>query len=86
MTEMIEEYMERVTKGVTNPIEIAKLSVAVTLVEARESAGLTQDELAAKADISARTINFIEKGRNTSVETLAKIAHALGKKISITLE
>jgi transcriptional regulator with XRE-family HTH domain len=45
---------------------------------ARQAHGWTQNELAAKANISARTIHAIEKGRPCRQATKRKILHALG--------
>jgi len=44
----------------------------------REKAGLSQLELALRADISQNMINYIETGKRTpSLDTLLKICHAL---------
>ena len=45
-----------------------------------ERAGLTQRELAERADVPQSTIARIEHGQNTSFDTMSKIAFALGKK------
>lgn len=52
--------------------------------EAREEAGMTQDELANKSGVSRSIINGLETGRATVTTniTLLKIAKALNKKIS----
>lgn len=65
-------------------IENAKLKSAVALFKARENAGLTQRELAQLAAVPQSTVARIERGDNTSFDTLAKIAAALGKKLEIT--
>jgi transcriptional regulator with XRE-family HTH domain len=44
----------------------------------RERAGLSQDRLAKKADVSVKQLQNIEAGRNTSLRTLSQIAVALG--------
>ena len=44
----------------------------------RLSCGLTQEKLAEMVDISTNFMSLIENGRNMSVETLVKIADALG--------
>ena len=59
--------------------EKVKLTSAVALMKARESAGLTQRELAELAAVPQSTIARIERGDNTSFETLSKLASALGK-------
>ena len=52
--------------------------------EAREEAGMTQDELANKSGVSRSIINGLETGRSTVTTnvTLLKIAKALGKKVA----
>jgi transcriptional regulator with XRE-family HTH domain len=45
---------------------------------ARQAMGWTQNELAAKAGISARTIHAIEKGRPCRQATKRRILNALG--------
>lgn len=63
--------------------ESLKLESAVASLKAREDAGLTQRELARRVDVPQSTIARIERGNNTSVDTLSKIANALGKKLKI---
>ncbi|PJM73609.1 transcriptional regulator [Bifidobacterium primatium] len=64
--------------------ETRRLDAAVALMQARENAGLTQDELAEKSHISRTTINRIENGRiSPSFRTLEALAQAMGKKLTI---
>lgn len=65
--------------------EKAKLASAVALMKALESAGLTQRELAELAAVPQSTIARIERGGNTSFETLSKLASALGKNLTVSL-
>lgn len=58
--------------------EKAKLDNAYAMLKAREAAGLTQRELAEKSGIPQSTIARIERGANTSIVTMVKIANALG--------
>ena len=58
--------------------EKAKLENAYAMLKAREAAGLTQRELAEKSGIPQSTIARIERGANTSIVTMVKIANALG--------
>lgn len=53
---------------------------------AREKKGLSQTQLAAKSEVSARSIWDIESGRYGNVSTLQKVAKALNKKVTIILE
>ncbi|MEE6717102.1 helix-turn-helix transcriptional regulator [Schleiferilactobacillus harbinensis] len=63
--------------------ETAKLDCAVTVLNARTGAGLTQRQLAQQANVPQSTIARIERGQNTTIDTLSKIASALGKKLII---
>ena len=50
----------------------------------RELAGLTQEELSEKSDVSRNTISSLEIGSNTNVtyNTMIKIAGALNEKVA----
>ena len=52
--------------------------------EEREKKGMTQEELAKKADVSRTIISGLESGtiNVTTTKTLKKIAEALGKNVS----
>ncbi|WP_283601628.1 helix-turn-helix domain-containing protein [Ligilactobacillus aviarius] len=63
--------------------ETIKLESAIALSEVRKSEGLSQRELSAISNIPQSTIARIESGSNTSVDTLTKIANAIGKKLVI---
>lgn len=56
---------------------------AVALMLAREAQGYSQRELAELANVPQSTIARIERGANTSIDTLSKIALALGKELTI---
>lgn len=64
--------------------ETTKLESAVALTHVRKEAGLTQRELASVSKVPQSTIARIETGANTSVDTLTKIANALGKKLTVS--
>lgn len=51
----------------------------------RQSRGITQEQLAEMVDISTNFMSLIENGRNMSVETLVKIADALGVTVDYLL-
>lgn len=56
--------------------------VGLNIKLARIKAGLSQEELAEKADLSRLTIGTIERGEKApSVETIGSIADALGIEI-----
>ena len=63
--------------------ETTKLESAIALSEVLKSEGLSQRELSAISNIPQSTIARIESGSNTSVDTLTKIANAIGKKLVI---
>lgn len=63
--------------------EKAILDSSVALYEARKKAGLSQRELATLSHVPQSTIARIERGHNTSVETMSKLAFAMGKRLSI---
>ncbi len=65
--------------------ERAKTKQALAIMLAREEAGYSQRELANLAHVPQSTIARIEKGANTSIDTLSKIAFALGKELTIHL-
>lgn len=60
-------------------LESEKLNAALALYDAREAAGLTQTELAEKANTTQATIARIEREDNISIDKLSSIAEALGK-------
>lgn len=64
--------------------ETTKLESAVAVTHVRKEAGLTQRELANVSKVPQSTIARIETGANTSVDTLTKIANALGKKLTVS--
>lgn len=57
--------------------------VGYKIKEVREEVGMTQEELAKKAQVSRTIISGLESGtvENTTSKTLLKIAEALGKTV-----
>lgn len=53
---------------------------------ARTLAGYTQREISEKSGVSMTTIVKIEKGEYSDLKPLTKVAKALNKKVTITLE
>jgi transcriptional regulator with XRE-family HTH domain len=53
-------------------------TLATVVVDRRSDLGLTQAELALKANVGERTVQNIEAGRRPQPLTLAAIARALG--------
>jgi DNA-binding XRE family transcriptional regulator len=53
---------------------------------ARVLSGYTQREISDKSGVSMTTIVKIEKGEYSDLKPLTKVAKALNKKVTITLE
>lgn len=54
--------------------------------EAREKMGLTQDELAKKANVNRTTLSKVETGsRNATIDTLSKLASAMDMQLDMKL-
>lgn len=66
-------------------IEKAILESALAVYNARQKAGLSQRELAAISHVPQSTIARIERGNNTSIETMSKIAFALNQELTISI-
>jgi transcriptional regulator with XRE-family HTH domain len=62
------------------------MTIHQQIKDLRTQLGLTQLDLANKADISRATIVRIEQGGDTSIDTLSKVANAMGGKITYSLE
>ena len=63
--------------------ETTKLERAIAVSTIRKQSGLSQRKLAAISKVPQSTIARIERGDNTSIDTLTKIANALGKKLTV---
>lgn len=64
--------------------ETTKLESALAVTHVRKEAGLTQRELSSASKVPQSTIARIERGDNTSIDTLTKIANALGKRLNVS--
>lgn len=91
-----EEYAEQSKERdeyFTNPANeaeiadmFAKMRLTEELYKARESAGLTQQELADRMKTNQTYIAAIERGRkNVTLATLARYAHACGKTLKVSM-
>jgi len=87
------KFQDMLQEQLTNPEfkigfeqSYVKLEVAVALMQARERAGLTQRGLAEKASVPQSSIARIERGDNTSVEMLTRLALALNKQLTISID
>ena len=64
--------------------ELAKLKIAQQIREARKKKKITQAVVAKRAGMPQSVVARIESGNHgTSFDTLAKVAHALGKEVKI---
>lgn len=63
--------------------ESTKLESAIALTKVRKDAGLSQRKLAELSKVPQSTIARIERGDNTSMDTLSKLAEAMGKKLTV---
>lgn len=64
-----------------------EFTLASAMIEARQRAGLTQDQLAEKMETSQSAIARMESGRVIpSGTTLKRFAHATGTRLRITFE
>lgn len=59
------------------------LDIAVKILEERNKRGLTQKELAQKANITQQQLSKVENGINCTMTTFLKVCHALDIKIGL---
>jgi DNA-binding XRE family transcriptional regulator len=81
----LDQFKKKFTKDQQQQIneEIAYYDVLMQFKNIRKKAGLTQEELAAKAAINRTTLSKIESGvRNATIGTLMK----LSKAMNVTME
>jgi ribosome-binding protein aMBF1 (putative translation factor) len=63
-----------------------QFKIGVVLRQAREKAGLTQEELALKLRTKKTAISRIENhAEDIKLSTLEKVAHALGKRLKVKI-
>lgn len=78
---------EQLRKAKPNFHDDLRTEVGEKLAQRRKELGLSQKELAEKADIPQSRISLIEKGKcNVTLETLKVLFDALGYTIHITEE
>jgi len=69
--------------------ERARSEIALAVIRARKEAGLTQAELAEKAETKQSVVARLESGRDTrmpSLPLLSKIAAATGRRLVLDFE
>ncbi len=63
-----------------------QFKIGVMLKQSRESAGLTQEELARRLKTKKTAISRIENhAEDIKLSTLEKVAHALGKRLQVKI-
>lgn len=63
-----------------------QFNIGVVLKQAREKAGLTQEELARRLETKKTAISRIENhAEDIKLSTLEKVAHALGKRLQVKI-
>ena len=63
-----------------------EFSLIKAMIRARARAGLTQTDVARAMGVSQPRIARIESGKNVSLETLKRYAHATGSKLTVDFE
>lgn len=87
-TVSLKTFSDAVTTAERSVIESEKkyYQLVVSLKEKRESLGLTQEKLAQLSNVPRTTITKVESGsRNATLETLMRIAEALGTSVELRL-
>ena len=59
------------------------LQLSNRIYEERKKAGLTQSQLANKAQITQQQLSKIEKGLNFNIKTFLKVCYALGVRMNL---
>jgi len=59
------------------------LGISLKLLNVRKDLGLSQQDLARKAQITQQQLSKIETGMNCNIATLLKVCHALQVKLNL---
>lgn len=59
------------------------LGISLKLLNVRKNLGLSQQDLARKAQITQQQLSKIETGMNCNISTLLKVCHALQVKLNL---
>ncbi|CAJ1190965.1 helix-turn-helix domain-containing protein [Companilactobacillus nantensis] len=62
------------------------LAIAVSIHQCRTKLQWTKSDLSKHSGVPVSTISKIENGNNTSIDTLTKLASAMGKNLKIELK
>jgi HTH-type transcriptional regulator / antitoxin HipB len=60
------------------------INLSIKIINQRNKRGLTQSELARKANITQQQLSKIENGANCNLMTFLKVCNALGLKINVS--
>lgn len=83
--EFSKDFTQEQRESIEN--EIRYYDVLQALKKSRKQQGLTQAELAKKANMPRTTVTKVESGSyNPTLNTLMNMAVAMGKKLQITLQ
>lgn len=63
--------------------ELQAVRLAAEIAEARDKQGMTQSDLASRAHITQQQLSKVENARACKVETLLKVADALGMELTL---
>ncbi len=85
--ESFQNYLDRALPEVDFEDTKDSSSLFKTLTYARESVGMTQEQLSKKSGIPQSFISLIENGKaNPSIKVLKKLAEGLGMRLIIDFE
>ena len=87
----MDDFEKYINKKLKNPSfakkwkeSEAEYTLGKALIEARNAAGMTQQQLAKLSDIDQAVLSRIESGKaNPSIKTLQRVAKGLDKKLVI---
>lgn len=87
----MDDFEKHLNKKLQNPSfakkwqeSEAEHALVKALIEARNAAGMTQQQLSSNAEIDQAVLSRIESGKaNPSIRTLQKVAKGLDKKLVI---
>ncbi len=85
----IQEFSKNFSREQKRAVEdeIRYYYLLTSFKEAREKSGLTQEQLAQKANVNRTTLSKIESGlRNATIDTLDKLASAMNMKLDVQLK
>lgn len=86
LSNALKKFKETVAKSESYWIERAKLDFAVSLEHRRKSLGMTYSAIAEKIGTSAAYITKVFRGdSNLTIESMVKLAHATGGRLSIQI-